>query len=374
MPMTAAAYQRFDTPGIAAGERLPPVSAGAGPLPWGSWPCSEFWRGWDSRDGVAPTRLDPVGRLAEFRASAEVLGVGEVAMVDLRFGPVVGSWAREATEPLDRLGLVLVAPTPGATGFLHGREMSLVRGAVSLMGRTDGLWRAPSGLRVIHVNVPRPAVPVTDRDIDRINDPARLLRDPTFTWLVRPFMLGVAGHLDTLARADVSEFGGLWISLMNMLVRSLAGDGTNGVDTAQARRLQMRRHIQANLADPRLSPASVADALHVSRGTLYGALAPDDDGVAGEIRRQRLDRARSMLLDPSRTRSVAEIAGSVGLPNAAHFSRLFRARYGVNPSEVRSSPAATDGGRGNGASSPLDDRGHPDHSSNERLSVNGSRG
>jgi AraC-like DNA-binding protein len=334
--MTAAAYQRFGTPGIAAGERLPLASARAAPLPWGSWPCSEFWRGWHSRADGASARLDPVKRLPRgFRASAEVLGVGEVAMVDLRFGPVIGKWAREATEPVDHLGLVLVAPTPGATGFLHGREMSLARGAVSLMARTDGLWRAPGGLRVMQVNVPRPAVPVTDRDIDRINDQTRLSRDPTFAWLVRPCMFGLAGHLDTLARADVSELGGLWISLMNMFVRSLAGDDTNGVDTAQARRLQIRRHIEANLDDPRLSPASIADALHVSRGTLYAALAPDDDGVAGEIRRQRLDRAREMLLDPSQTRSVAEIAASVGLPNAAHFSRLFRARYGHSPSDLR---------------------------------------
>jgi AraC-like DNA-binding protein len=261
-------------------------------------------------------------------------------MVDLRFGPVLGRWAREATEPVDQLGLVLVAPTPDATGFLHGREIPLCRGAVSLLARTDGLWRAPSGLRAIQVNVPRSAVPVTDRDIDRINDQTRLSRDPTFAWLVRPSMFGLAGHLDTLARADVSELGGLWISLMNMLVRSLAGDDTNGADTAQARRLQIRRHIRANLADPGLSPSSIADALHVSRRTLYAALTPDDEGVAAEIRRQRLDRARAMLLDPSETRSVAEIAATVGLPNAAHFTRIFRAHYGHSPSDLRASPAA----------------------------------
>jgi AraC-like DNA-binding protein len=234
---------------------------------------------------------------------------------------------------------------------LHGGEISLARGALSLLARTDGLWHAPSGLRVIQVNVPRPAVPDTDRDIDRISDQARLSREPTFAWLIRPFMFGMAGHLDTLARADVPELGGLWISLMNMLVRSLAGDDTNGADTAQARRLQLQRYIRANLADPRLSPARIADALHVSRSTLYAALAPDEGGIAGEIRRQRLDRARGMLLDPSDTRSVAEIAASVGLPNAAHFSRLFRARYGHSPSDLRGQPAELRSGRFGGGDS-----------------------
>ena len=79
-------------------------------------------------------------------------------------------------------------------------------------------------MRAIQINIPRPAVPVTDRDIDTINDPSRLRRDPTFARLIRPALLGLAGHLDTLAHADIPELDELWISLMNMLVRSLLGD------------------------------------------------------------------------------------------------------------------------------------------------------
>ena len=75
--------------------------------------------------------------------------------------------------------------------------------------------------------------------------------------------------------------------------------------------------------------------MHVSPRTLYAALSPEDEGIAAEIRRQRLDRARSMLLDTSDTRSIAEIGATVGLSNSAHFSRLFRARYGHSPSELR---------------------------------------
>jgi transcriptional regulator GlxA family with amidase domain len=73
----------------------------------------------------------------------------------------------------------------------------------------------------------------------------------------------------------------------------------------------------------------------VSRRTLYAALTPDGEGVAAAIRRQRLERAHAMLADSSQTQSITEIASTVGLPSAAHFSRIFRARYGVSPSEVR---------------------------------------
>jgi AraC-like DNA-binding protein len=325
--MRSAVYQRFDTPGIAPGERF------------------EYWRSWYSLAVDAPMQLDPIARVPRgFHASAELLGVGNVDIVELRCGPAVGRWAREATEPADRLRLALVAPTPAGTGGWHGRELSLARGAVAVLGRTDGVWRAPSGMRAIQINLPRPAVPVTDKDIDKINDQSRLFRDPTFARLIRPALLGLAGHLDTLANADIPELSELWISLVNMLVRSLVGDDTNGTDTAKARRLQLQHHIRANLADPLLSPTRIADALHVSRRTLYTALSPDQEGVAAEIRRQRLDRARAMLLDPSQRRSVAEVAAAVGLPNAAHFSRIFRARYGHSPRELGGVNAANRSG------------------------------
>ena len=325
--MTVTTYQRFDTPAIAPEERF------------------EYWRSWFSQAVDAPTWLEPVNPLpADFRSSAAALGVGQVDIVEIRCAPATGSWPRDAIEPADRLRLALLAPTPGGTGHWHGRESSLTHGSATLLGRTYGRWYAPGGLRAIQVNVPRVAVAVSEQEIDRINDPARLMRDPTFARFIRPLLLGLAGHLETLTGTDATDMDGLWISLMNMLVRSLRGEDIDGTDTAQARRLQIQRYVRAHLSDPRLSPARIAAALHVSRRTLYTAMSSGDDGVAAEIRRQRLERAREMLLDPTQTLSVAEIAASVGLPHAAHFSRLFRARYGHSPSQLLRARATPNGG------------------------------
>jgi AraC-like DNA-binding protein len=92
-----------------------------------------------------------------------------------------------------------------------------------------------------------------------------------------------------------------------MLTRSLVGRDTVGADTAPARWLQAQRHIRAHLADRRLSPTTIADALHISRSTLYTAQPDDSDGIAAEIRRQRLARAHTMLRDPTNSQSIAEI-------------------------------------------------------------------
>jgi transcriptional regulator GlxA family with amidase domain len=55
---------------------------------------------------------------------------------------------------------------------------------------------------------------------------------------------------------------------------------------------------------------------------------------------QRLARAHALLLDASRQhRAIAQIAADAGLQPGAHFSRLFGARYGRTPRDVRSGTA-----------------------------------
>jgi AraC-like DNA-binding protein len=314
-------YQRFDTPGMAPRDRF------------------EYWRTWYSQAVDAPMRLESIGEPpADFRAAAEVISCGDIDIVEMRCGPATGQWTREGVAPADRLRLVILAPTPHGAGFWHGRDLSLDGGAVALLGRTQGRWRCPDGLRGIQVNVPRPAITVTDAQLDSINDPRLLRGDRIFASLTRPVLTGLGGHLREVSGADTTELASLWISMLIMLVRSLTGADTGGTDTAGARRLQARRYIRANLADPRLSPAAVAQALHVSRRTLYSALSPS--GVAAEIRRQRLERAQAMLLDPAQARPIAEIGAAVGIPDAAVFSRSFRTHYGLSPTDLRATSTA----------------------------------
>ena len=321
--MTNVLYQRFDTPGLAARDRF------------------EYWRDWCSQAVDVPMQLEPVRKLPyDFDARAEALTVGAVNFIEHRSGAVIGSWTRDATAAAERLRLMIVAPTPAGIGSCHGQQFSLAHGAAVLVGGSDGGWQTRDGLYGIQVNVPREAVPVSDAQLAVFNDQRRLRQDPTFTGLVRPALLGLTGHLQALARPDLFELEHLWISLMTMLTRSLAGHDTTGTDSAPARWLQVQRYIRANITNPRLSPTSIADALYISRSTLYASVPADTNGIAAEIHRQRLSRARSMLRDPTNTQPIAEIAASVGLPNAARFSRAFRDHYGLTPRQLRADDQA----------------------------------
>jgi AraC-like DNA-binding protein len=48
-----------------------------------------------------------------------------------------------------------------------------------------------------------------------------------------------------------------------------------------------------------------------------------------------------MLSQPGQTLTIAQIAARVGLPSPAHFSRIFRAHYGISPRDLRGTLTAT---------------------------------
>lgn len=95
-----------------------------------------------------------------------------------------------------------------------------------------------------------------------------------------------------------------------------------------------RRH----LADPELNPAMIAAAHHMSVRTLHKLFQAQDLTVASWIRHHRLENCRRDLADPHlRSRPVHAIAARWGFTDNAHFSRLFRATYGISPAGYRHS-------------------------------------
>ncbi|MEE4596067.1 helix-turn-helix domain-containing protein [Streptomyces sp. DSM 41524] len=113
--------------------------------------------------------------------------------------------------------------------------------------------------------------------------------------------------------------------------------------TPEARRSALRAQINAfveqHLADPDLSPQTIADAHHISLRHLQQLLAENDTSPAAWVRRRRLERCRLDLANPRlNARPIQAIAERWGFTNPTHFSRLFRATYGIPPRDYRHLP------------------------------------
>jgi AraC family transcriptional activator of tynA and feaB len=111
-------------------------------------------------------------------------------------------------------------------------------------------------------------------------------------------------------------------------------------------------YVLDHIADPNLDPDELASALHMSRRALYVLFKEYRMTPGRMIHDLRLERCQKALCDRSQeSRSVTEIAFDNGFQDAATFSRLFKAQYGMAPSDCRrkalgrSGHSAQSGGR-----------------------------
>lgn len=95
--------------------------------------------------------------------------------------------------------------------------------------------------------------------------------------------------------------------------------------------------IRKHLSNPALSPEFVAEACGISKRYLHELFGDTNQTVSQFIRDERLIAAKELILS-SPALSMAEISYRFGFCDQAQFSRLFKAKFGVAPSEWRRSP------------------------------------
>jgi AraC-like DNA-binding protein len=106
--------------------------------------------------------------------------------------------------------------------------------------------------------------------------------------------------------------------------------------SVSARRAHIKRFIEARLRDPALSATFVADYFGVSTRYVSMIFEKEYEPVSGYILRRRLEECAHQLASRDwDTYSVTEIAREWSFVNRAHFSRVFKKRFGVSPREYR---------------------------------------
>ncbi|WP_043633445.1 helix-turn-helix domain-containing protein [Nonomuraea candida] len=123
------------------------------------------------------------------------------------------------------------------------------------------------------------------------------------------------------------------------LLRQLAEERTGGRPGPGAYRSQLivaEDYIERHLHDPCLGAAQVAGVMGVSVRHLARIFEPSGTTPARHIMERRLTRAYEALTGPgAAATTIADVAHRWGFSSQAHFARLFRARFGLTPSEAR---------------------------------------
>lgn len=115
---------------------------------------------------------------------------------------------------------------------------------------------------------------------------------------------------------------------------SIAEVGENSIQ--QARLRSIKAFIEQNLDDLTLSPAKIAGRNEVSLRYLHRLFKETEHSVFEYVWHRRLERCYQMIVAQQHSRrSITEIAYSMGFSNPSHFSNLFRAKFGMRPSDLR---------------------------------------
>jgi AraC-like DNA-binding protein len=153
-----------------------------------------------------------------------------------------------------------------------------------------------------------------------------------------------AAFFSRLARgqAGVSETeAGLLAQPCIDLIRAVATTGLGRDDLAREplRHTLLHRvmaYVRLHLADQDLSATRIAAEHHVSVRQLYLTLSAGGISLGDWIRAERLEECKRELASPARDHMTIEaIAYRWGFASAPHFSRVFKAAYGVSPREWR---------------------------------------
>jgi AraC-like DNA-binding protein len=164
----------------------------------------------------------------------------------------------------------------------------------------------------------------------------RLAAGHGLTSIVGPFITQLAGNLEALSGPSGSRLAANTLDLVSTMLHSELDLAPDTMKPQMVLATSVREYIDANLADPQLSPASIAAAHFISTRHLHSVFHESGTTVASWIRTRRLERVSRDLRDPLHSgTSVGAVAARWGFLDAAHFSRTFRDAFGESPSDWR---------------------------------------
>ena len=275
---------------------------------------------------------------APFRAGIDLTYLGDTVFAELH-----ATAQRAARRPADiarstvECGILLLQQAGTMIVTQDDREVRLVPGTATLVDTTRPyVFHVAEPIRQIVVHCPRHLLSSRLRSMRAVTA-ARIPGGSPTGALLSSTLVTLARERRHFAPPQAEAVGRYVLDLLAVSLEATPEAGAAVLSRSSAALLaRIRAYLRENLADPALAPAQIAAAHGLSVRHVHRLFHETGETVGAAIRRGRLDRCRADLDDPrQRARSVTEIALRWGFNDSAHFSRAFKARFGVSPRAVR---------------------------------------
>jgi AraC family transcriptional regulator, positive regulator of tynA and feaB len=286
---------------------------------------------------VAPIEVTPVEQL-RFDAQFRMDSIGPLSIRRTSSMPALIEAKEKHVTRLPEQRFYLMMPMQGSVSVAHcGRQSILEPGDFVLIDGTS-----PGRIEFNEPNVSIHLV-LSPSDLkSRLPTPENLCgiktcRDKQFGSVVGSMLQDVWRQVEQ----GFPQEHGLTIAknLLDVITTAYAlQHGTMFAESGSmsARRAHIKRYIEARLRDPNLSAASVADYFGVSTRYVGMIFEKEFEPISAYILRRRLEECAHQLTNVIwDAYSVTDIAREWCFGNRAHFSRVFKKRFGVSPREYR---------------------------------------
>ncbi|MGW8399594.1 AraC-like ligand-binding domain-containing protein [Streptomyces lydicus] len=193
----------------------------------------------------------------------------------------------------------------------------------------------PQSFRTKSLVLPRDILGLSESDLAHVTA-SPLGPDTPLGSLLSPFLAGLVDGAGTYLPRTSEQMARNVVDLLGVLADEVRGRPS--ADTPGGNRallLRIQAFIDRHLADPDLTPQAIARAHHISLRYLHKLFEGEDVTVGRWIQRRRLEECRRDLARRGNGLTIAAVAHRWGFTSAAHFSRVFRAAYGMAPREWR---------------------------------------
>jgi acetamidase/formamidase/AraC-like DNA-binding protein len=291
----------------------------------------EAWRDVLSAVGLQPSVASsvPTGHATASRRSAE-----GVVLTRLSAGS-------QAVSPLSHLAddvpIVLLPIEDGVTLRTQAGHQIISTGQLLLLPRkADWSVAFQRDMRAVVLSVTSDAFHGRKVGKPGLNE-VRVLPPVGFTEVFSRTLETAARNLETLSDPEWAAVAQGLADLLPTFMRQIATSTEAGGTATQAAILhRLCQTIERKLDDPDLTPARVAEAEGISERYLQKLFEGSGTSFTHYLRERRLQRTSAELSSPAESHhSISEIAYRNGFNDSAHFSRVFRHRFGLSPREFR---------------------------------------
>jgi AraC-like DNA-binding protein len=159
---------------------------------------------------------------------------------------------------------------------------------------------------------------------------------------VRDLMLCFAEQNAATTAAVRRRQGNQLLDLFDVVVAGPAAPGRSR--SKEATLFRTKQYIERHLRNTELSAATIASAVWASVVHLNRLFRAEGTSLMRYVRNRRLEVAAGLLLKTEHERpQIQEVAMRCGFSSHAHFSRVFRERYGMSPSDAIAAKGALPG-------------------------------